>query len=575
MWVAGCHHFPVGYNDSMKRFATIIFSIFFISFIGATVFFVRADELDDINKQLDELNKSLSSSKAATALNEQELAKLNSQLDAIKVQVAQIETDIKKKELDIRVGDERLKDQKELLDKRIASFYKNRGKQQDALLQLLVTDSLTIFLKQFAYQQTLLDGDRRTIVRIVLLVRDLEEKKKTLEVEKEKLIPIKEAIAKQSDFLSGEVAKSKEYEGQLQQQIVQLTARQQQILAERLASLNIPRSAGTSVRGCTDDRSVDPGFSSAIAFFTYGAPHRNGLNQYGAWGRAKYKAQNEEQILSEYYPGMQLKKDYDQGIQIRTDTGWSGSIEDYVKRIYEVPDSWTDNNLAVLKAQAVAARTYALRSTSNGANTICTTEACQVFKPEPKGGNWEQAVNATAGWVLMDGGGPGFTQYASTHGGYILNLGKFDGDGGNPGSFSELNERAFDKDSPWFYCDWGSRPEYNKTAWLKSEEVADIVNTLLLVKRDSSTAENLYQTDKPNPAGKETWSAERVRSELGSSAITTINDISVSADFGSGKTSTITINGISFSGSEFKDRFNLRAPANLQIVGPLFNVERR
>ena len=338
MLVAGCHHFPVGYNVIMKRFASIIFTIFLAIFIGATVFFVRADELDDINKQLDELNKSLSSSKAATAMNEQELAKLNSQLDAIKAQVAQIETDIKKKELDIRAGDERLKDQKALLDQRIASFYKNRGKQQDALLQLLVTDNLSIFLKQFTYQQTLLDGDRRTIVRIVFLVKDLEEKKITLEKEKEKLIPIKEAVAKQSDFLSGEVASAKEYEGQLQQQIVQLSARQQQILSERLASLNIPRSAGTSVRGCSDDRGVDPGFSSAIAFFTYGAPHRNGLNQYGAWGRAK-AGENEEKILSEYYPGMQLKKDYDQGIQIRTDTGWSGTIEDYVKRIYEVPDS--------------------------------------------------------------------------------------------------------------------------------------------------------------------------------------------------------------------------------------------
>ena len=110
----------------MKRFASIIFTIFLALFIGATVFFVRADELDDINKQLDELNKSLSSSKAATAMNEQELAKLNSQLDSIKAQVAQIETDIKKKELDIRAGDERLKDQKALLDQRIASFYKNR-----------------------------------------------------------------------------------------------------------------------------------------------------------------------------------------------------------------------------------------------------------------------------------------------------------------------------------------------------------------------------------------------------------------------------------------------------------------
>ena len=178
----------------------------------------------------------------------------------------------------------------------------------------------------------------------------------------------------------------------------------------------------------------------------------------------------------------------------------------------------------------------------------------------------------------MDGGSPGFTEYASTHGGYILNIGKFDGRDGNPGSFSELNDRAYDKESPWFYCDWGYRSEYANTAWLKSEEVADIVNTLSLVKRDSSTAENLYQLDKPNPAGKETWSADKVKQELrskGGSPIDQASSISVSADFSSGRSTTVTINGESFSADEFKDRFNLRAPANIQIVGPLFNVERK
>jgi len=186
------------------------------------------------------------------------------------------------------------------------------------------------------------------------------------------------------------------------------------------------------------------------------------------------------------------------------------------------------------------------------------------------------------GWVLMDGGGPGFTQYASTHGGYILNLGKFDGRSGNPGSFAELNERAYDKESPWFYCDWGSRPSYNKTAWLRPSEVADIVNVILLARVDSSTGDHLYQTDKAHPYGGEVWSEDRVKQELrnrGISAYNNISDVSVGADFNSGSTSSINISGdagsVSFSGGEFKNWFNLRAPANIQIVGPLYNVEKR
>jgi len=66
---------------------------------------------------------------------------------------------------------------------------------------------------------------------------------------------------------------------------------------------------------------------------------------------------------------------------------------------------------------------------------------------------------------------------------------------------------------------------------------------------------------------------------LGGSAYTTIDNINVSADFGSGRTTSVSVSGggksDSFSMSEFKDFFNLRAPANIQIVGPLFNAEKR
>jgi hypothetical protein len=99
---------------------------------------------------------------------------------------------------------------------------------------------------------------------------------------------------------------------------------------------------------------------------------------------------------------------------------------------------------------------------------------------------------------------------------------------------------------------------------------------------DSSTSENIYQVDKPNPAGKQTWDFSRVRQELknrGASPFNAIFDISVSADIGSGKTTSVTFSGDagsqSFDGKEFKDFFNLRAPANIQIVGPLYNVEKR
>jgi peptidoglycan hydrolase-like amidase len=312
-----------------------------------------------------------------------------------------------------------------------------------------------------------------------------------------------------------------------------------------------------------------------------------GLNQYGAWGRAK-AGEGYESILRAYYNFDSIS---DANAQIRVDGYGTYSLDDYVKRVYEVPDSWTDNDMAALKAQAIAVRSYVMAYTNNGAGSICTTQQCQVFKPDPKGGNWETAVNATSGKVMMQGGNPIKAFFSSTHGGYVYNTGDLQGWSSTPftkravdatgtiASFGDLNSKAYDRESPWFYCDWGGRSAYGGTAWLKPEEVADIVNVMILAAQDSSSQSHLVQTDKPNPDGTDTWDAGTVRSKLGGSAFNSISSVSVSADFGTGRVTSVTVNGDAgtktFDGNTFKTYFNLRAPATIQIVGPLYNVERK
>jgi peptidoglycan hydrolase-like amidase len=92
----------------------------------------------------------------------------------------------------------------------------------------------------------------------------------------------------------------------------------------------------------------------------------------------------------------------------------------------------------------------------------------------------------------------------------------------------------------------------------------------------------LSQPDKPNPDGVETWDAGRVKQELsnrGISGLNSVSDVSVSWDTGSGRATQISVSGDggtkSFNATDFKNFFNLRAPANIQIVGPLFNVEKK
>lgn len=532
--------------------------VIIVSFLFLFVARPWADELDNITRQLESLKADLKGKEA-------NYDKLNKQIEGIRARVAYLGGAIVKKEQEVEEGEKDLSHQRDLLNQRAQSYYKNISKNELSLINVLASPNLSTSLGNFFYQKTLSDQDKNSIIKIVLFIKSLEEKKAQLVNEKARLAVIKEEVDKQSKVLAGEISGTK-------QKVAQLTAQQQSLIAAKLASIYVPRSAGTSTAGCSSDltNGKNPGFSPRIGFFTYGAPHGNGMNQYGAKGRAD-AGQNVDKILQEYYPGLTLKKDYDQNVQVNVEGNGTFSIEDYTKRIYEVPGDWP---METLKAQAVAARSYALNSMQRN-GSICTSEACQVFKPEPKGGNWEQAVEATKGWVLMDGGNPGFTQYASTHGGYIRNLGKFDGDGGNPGSFADVNARAYDRASPWFYCDWGSRSEYGGTAWLKQAEVADIANAILLAKRDSSAGPHLSPPDK----GGDAWDAEKVKSELGKyrGAFNNVSGVSIGADFGSGVTTSVTVSGDAgsetFSGQEWKDWFNLRAPANIQIKNRLYNVE--
>jgi peptidoglycan hydrolase-like amidase len=84
------------------------------------------------------------------------------------------------------------------------------------------------------------------------------------------------------------------------------------------------------------------------------------MSQYGAYGRAK-EGQNVDDILHAYYGNIEIKKDYSTDININVQGQGSYNIEEYVKRIYEMPAGWADKGgMEALKAQAVAARSYAL-----------------------------------------------------------------------------------------------------------------------------------------------------------------------------------------------------------------------
>ena len=538
----------------------------------------------DLDYCIEKIQNEIDALKPAHEYNKQELANLKTEVNSLNKQINGIAAQLNTVEKSIGQREEDLAFAQEIFEAKANSHYKFL-RLYDPILPFLSSNDASEAFREISFRQKAADEDRMTMEAYAEDLIKLRDDKDGLERNSTSLAAIKKKVDERATFLEGEVASVESY-------IVSLSAKQQSFISQKLGSLNLPATLGAGSLFCTDDRNLNPGFSPAFAFYTYGIPHRVGMNQYGAYGRAN-AGQTYDEILRAYFNIDGYQDGSSATISVNNGNGinqgsviWTGSLEDYVRRIYEVPASWP---VEALKAQAIAARSYVLAVTNNGANSICANQYCQVFKINPKGGAWDGAVSATSGKVMIQGGQVITAWYASTAGGYTWPSSdvwsKSTGwtknlrdTASGVGSFGDLNSSSYDKDSPCFYAAQGWRNEYDNSAWLKSEEVADVVNTLLLVKKDPSTAEHLYPVDRANPAGTDTWSMDKVKQELQSNGITPLNgvsNVSISADFSSGRATTVNIDGKSFTAQEFKERFNLRAPANIQIVGPLFNVEKK
>jgi len=566
----------------LKKILIFILFLFSAFLVVQPIFANIDDDIAAITKQIADLEASI-------APLQKESTGLTAKIASAKKQITQIETqmaDLSQKLVD---KESELETQKLLLAERVKRYYKNSKNYNSFLMLFSTTDNKngSIF-EQYTWYQSIISQDKNTITQYSADIAVLSDNKAKLEAEKTKLAQAKKNLETRSNFLAGEIKKAETYKSELSQKLRDLEA-------QRIAGLNLPKSASSGI-SCVDDRKVDPGFGAGFAFFTFGIPHHVGLNQYGALGRAN-AGQSAEDIIRAYYQNIEItsgKEGENVKVNGKNEFGQTFNnevmnIEEYLKHIYEMPTSWPES---ALQAQAMAARSYALRVYSEK-GWLAPSQADQVVKKELNNDRWVSAVNATRGKVITNGGQPIKAWFASTAGGYTFTSGDvWGGDtawtkrvrdtSGDINSFEDLKNKAYDKDSPCFYAAQGYRKEYNKSAWLKPSEVADIVNTVLLYQKDSSTQNHLcYQN---NSSGcNDTWNAERVKSELKSRGEIPFNNITSASvtdwDKSVGRTNTISFSGdrdsVSISGSTFKSLFNIRAPANISIVGQLYNVEKR
>lgn len=535
-------------------------------------------DVDKLQEEINELQHLKELSESATTPLETEVANLEARIrsaqagiNSAKQQAAELATSIEQREEDLAYH-------YQLFANRIAESYR-RIRSFNPLSLIFSSPNATIFSKNLVYQDSAKAQDDRLIRSISGELKQLADDKQELEATQVHLTALQSQLDGQADFFKGEIAKAKQYQQELGSQIAELSARQQSILSEKSGTFQ------TSVGDVplADDKAsrpdYSPGFSPAFAVFSFGAPHFKGMSQYGAFGRAK-SGQDYKDILKAYYgSGIEIKT-VDSKTKINVDGYGSYTIEEYVKRIYEMPSSWGDNGgMEALKAQAVAARSYALAR----GGSICATEACQVFKPEAKGGNWEKAVKETEGKVVYANGKPFSTWYASTSGGYQESYsangystpGFWDTSSGRSGWTSKAYENI--AGSPWFYKAWYRTRSGDNCGrshpWLTSEEMADVLNAWVVMYKGGGDSGRV--TPESSCWGGNPYSKKDLVKIGGYTSVSGVsvqyanNGVTASVTFQTNKGS------VTIKGAEFYKVFNLRAPARISVKSGLFNIEKK
>lgn len=569
------------YNEKVlnSKLKFIFVSLFIL--VSASYFVINTveavSESDCLNKSVSELsqgdmdvciNEILPRIAAAYApaqeKNKANLANLKKQIDSLNSRIISISKELTSKENDIKKREKDVAYAQEILNQKAISQYITARLYDPLVSFISASDAIEAF-KTIKIKEMVADDDRKTIQKYSEEIFKLKEDKTNLEKNKSSLASLQKKVSDDAKFLEGEVSKVDSF-------LTTLSSKQQEIINAKSGAFtasvgdsDLADDINASIKGFRDNAP-----SGSFAVFSFGGyTHRKGMSQYGARGRAQNN-QKVNDILKAYYGKEPVSKDTGGNIIVN---GASMNFEDYyLMGIAEMPSSWHPE---ALKAQAIAARTYAYRYKIEG-KSICIDEGCQVFR-KSKADNppdaWKQAVQATRGQIIE-----GVTTfYSSTAGGYSTTSGWDTTDGSGGANFID---KAYEKlgGSPWLYKAW-YRQGYTSSGatcgqsdpWLDNEEFADIVNAALVLRngndsRVSSTSTSCW--------GGNPYSYSELKQKGGVSSVS-----SVSVSQGNGVTTNVNINGsINLTGDEFKQAFNLRAPGYLMIPQKgfaFFNIEKK
>jgi peptidoglycan hydrolase-like amidase/peptidoglycan hydrolase CwlO-like protein len=551
----------------------------------------KDDQLECYAKKEEETRKKLESTRSKIEETLNTLNQISSQLSVTQSQLDSIQNDINDTQKSLDEINENLKDRYQKLADKISfrnNLLRNYSKKNIVNELELFFGSNESNLTGFQLSAFIYAFNKATSKETLNIIGALNSEIKQFEENKKESEELKNQLEKaQANLLAirNDLAIKKISEEEEKKELEEKESgyeRELEELQNKILALKYSEEGGTV--GDYDSPSAktpDPPSGldrPAFAVFSYGAyTHYSGMSQYGAKGRAD-SGKNYDDILKFYYGEKSTKKDNFPD-KICVEGIGNMSFQEYLYGIAEMPSTW---NMNALKAQAIAARSYAYRRTKNG-GCICTTQSCQVFsssKSKNPPDSWKKAVNETEKRIIGgDINRTGYGWYSSTTGGYINNVG-WDVSGKWP-------DGAYEKKagSPWFYKAWYTKSYSDGSTcnhphpWLSEKEMADILNAYVVYTKGTS-GEKGHITPRSDCWGGDPYSldemAKRADKYLDGEPYKSVSGVDVEIS-NSGYTSKVTFKTnrgeTSFDGPTFKTVFNLRSPGYVAIRSKLFDFK--
>ncbi len=615
----------------------IFLKLLFVVFLSTFTFFLFTHPIysDEVTDQLEQqkalLEQQLQQKQSTLSTIEAKIKEISGSNNTLSQKIALINAEVAKLDASIASNSEALSTKiKEIEDRQLLISQKKvemdklstdlyiRSRYRMATF-LLSGNDWDILVKEFFLKQSTISLLKKEVEEINGEFSSLEESRALLETEKANLEAQKKdmddsyaLLAAEKSRLQAELRAQNSSKNNLKTQIGGITkeiSQLQQTLLYIRGGGNIDNVDAVSSNATPTTQLkyfVENAPTGTFGIFSYGtSTHRNGMSQWGAWERGQ-EGQTYTQILSAYYPSsiirqgiVKTSKYGEEGLTTNIIVDGYGSMrleEDYLMGIREVDDgsmnTHNENYLSYLRAQVIAARTYAVNRTGNGRSSICTTTSCQVYSSSGIGGLWAQAVQETRGMTLANSSNYIFSsEFSAVTGGWI-NSNSALGSAGfydlNTAISGSWQTQAWEARSGvnWFHMNWYQRKVNNKWVscptktqpWLTGEELADILNAYKfwmtsgsgydarLVPVDTNTCWG--GSDNPYSAAElKNLVAEPIKKVITAQAIES-NGWTTGLNFGvelqSGAITTFNISGTGNT-LAFREVYNMRAPGYFSI----------